>query len=68
MKINKEEQKNSTLTISKLKSMVNKQLMINVLLDIIRTIQDPEKPMTLEDLEVVNEDHISVTCKLYSSY
>ena len=68
MKINKEEPKNSTLTISKLKSMVNKQSMINVLLDIIRTIQDPEKPMTLEDLEVVNEDLISVTCKHYSKY
>ncbi len=68
MIINKEEPKNSTLTISKLKSMVNKQSMINVLLDIIRTIQDPEKPMTLEDLEVVNEDLISVTCKHHSSY
>ena len=36
-------------------------------IDIIRTIQDPEKPMTLEDLEVVNEDLISVTCKHYSN-
>ena len=37
-------------------------------IDIIRTIQDPEKPMTLEDLEVVNEDLISVTCNQHYYY
>ncbi|GFX30854.1 cytosolic iron-sulfur assembly component 2A [Trichonephila clavipes] len=29
--------------------------------DIIRTIRDPEKPQTLEELEVINEKDISVT-------
>lgn len=30
-------------------------------LDVIRTIKDPEKPNTLEDLNVVYEDGISVS-------
>ncbi len=32
-------------------------------LDIIRTIRDPEKPHTLEELDVINEDSVEVTCK-----
>ena len=34
------------------------------LLDIINTIKDPEKPNTLGELNVVQEDLIFVECKL----
>lgn len=34
--------------------------LFSILLDIIRTIRDPEKPATLEDLSVVFEDGITV--------
>ena len=33
--------------------------------DIIRTIRDPEKPFTLEELDVVDEDLIEVECKKF---
>ena len=42
--------------------MVNYYL-VSACKDIIRTIQDPEKPMTLEDLGIVDEELISVTGK-----
>lgn len=37
-------------------------LFICDLLDVIRTIKDPEKPNTLEDLSVVYEEGITVRC------
>jgi hypothetical protein len=33
------------------------------LLDIIKTIRDPEEPGTLEELQMVNEDFVEVRCK-----
>lgn len=36
---------------------------VNECIDIIRTIQDPEKPCTLEELSVVDEDLVTVTGK-----
>lgn len=32
----------------------------NILTDILRTVRDPEKPTTLEDLNVISEDFIYV--------
>lgn len=43
-----------------MKFMVNITLLFRLSIDIIKTIRDPEEPGTLEELQMVNEDLVTV--------
>lgn len=48
------------MSSSKMKFMVNITLLFRLSIDIIKTIRDPEEPGTLEELQMVNEDLVTV--------
>lgn len=63
----REVENNSVVDIAELKDTIYGNVnevfqlkLIMIFLDIIKTIKDPEKPNTLEELNVVYEDGISV--------
>lgn len=50
-----------------LEEKVYKKLLLLIISDLIKTIKDPEKPSTLEDLLVVSEDGIKILKKRNAS-